>query len=451
MQFDMNQNRASRRKWIQNLGGAALIAGLGRLNLLSQDASPDYKALVCVFLSGGNDGHNLIVPLSQAEFNAYRAARGSLALPDNNGAMLPVELPDGTPFGFHPGLKAIHPLWQQGNLAVLANAGVLVRPVSRQQFLDKSVPLPTNLFSHSDQIQQMQTGFPSPSGGTGWGGRTADAMQLGNHGSSFPAAISISGPALFCSGNVVQSASLLPGFNLDPSGLQLWPKSAADARKLGLQNLLELDSGIALVQAANQVRKDALNLNALLTGTTAEIRTSFPGTSLGSQLKQVAKIIKLRAKTGINRQVFFCSIGGFDTHGSQAWQHWNLLRQLSEAIAAFHNATVELGVPDGVTTFTLSDFGRSLQPSGSGSDHGWGNHHLILGGAVRGGRMYGRFPSMALGGPDDSGNRGSLIPSTSLDQYGATLASWFGVPSGRLTEIFPNLGNFQSQDLGFMA
>jgi uncharacterized protein (DUF1501 family) len=205
------------------------------------------------------------------------------------------------------------------------------------------------------------------------------------------------------------------------------------------------------VQAANKVRKDAVELNALLTGNSATLGTVFPGTSIGNQLQQVAKIIKLRDSTGMSRQVFFCSLGGFDTHGSQGWQHWELLRQVSEALSAFYNATVEMGIPDQVTSFTLSDFGRSLQPSGSGSDHGWGNHHLVLGGAVQGGTLYGTFPTLALGGPDDSGSRGALIPSTSLDQYGATLASWFGVPAAELPAVFPNINQFSSSNLGFMS
>ena len=447
----MFHQRIARRQWLRRLGGAALIAGLGRMNALAQGAPPDYKALVCIFLSGGNDGHNTVVPLTQAEFNAYKAARGSLALPDGNGALLPIELPDGTPYGLNPGLTAIHPLYAQGRLAVMANTGVLVQPVTRPQFLSNAVPLPTNLFSHSDQIQQMQSGIPSSSGGTGWGARAADVMQPSNGASTFPATVSIAGPALFCSGNVVQSASLLPGFNLDMSGMQMWPQAAADARKAGAQQVLELDSGLALVQASNKVRKDAMDLNALLSGSSASLATAFPGTSLGNQLQQVAKIIKLRTSTGMSRQVFFCSLGGFDTHGSQSWQHWDLLRQVSEALFAFYNATIELGVADRVTSFTLSDFGRSLQPSGTGTDHGWGNHHLVLGGAVQGGRMYGTFPSMSLGGPDDSGSRGAMIPSTAIDQYGATLAAWFGVPQAQLGTVFPNLGNFATSNLGFLG
>ena len=234
-------------------------------------------------------------------------------------------------------------------------------------------------------------------------------------------------------------------------GMSLWPQAAADARKAGVQQILQFDSGMELIQAANHTRQDAISLNAMLTGAQTNLATVFPGTTIGQQLQQVAKIIKLRSSTGMSRQVFFCSIGGFDTHGSQSWQQWDLLRQLSEALIAFYNATGELGVADRVTSFTLSDFGRTLQPSGTGSDHGWGSHHLILGGAVQGGNVYGTFPQMALGGPDDSGNRGAMIPSSSTDQYGSTLAKWFGVPAASLPAVFPNIANFGTADLGFMG
>lgn len=441
----------SRRRWLGGVGATSLLTRFSWMNAFAQTTTPDYKALVCVFLAGGNDGHNTVVPLGQAQFNAYRAARGGLALPDSNGPLLQVATPDGTPFGLNPGLAAIHPLWAQGKLAVLANAGMLVQPVTRPQFLANAVPLPTNLFSHSDQTQQMQSGVPSSSGGTGWGGRAADLVQPLNGTSTFPAAVSIAGPSLFCTGNVIRSASLFPGFNLDMNGMGIWPPAAANARKTGVQQVLQFDSGLALVQAANQSRKDAIDLNALLTGATATLTTVFPGTSLGNQLQQVAKIIKLRSTTGMSRQVFLCSIGGFDTHGAQSWQQWNLLREVSEALAAFYNATGEMGIADRVTSFTMSDFGRSLQPSGSGCDHGWGSHHLIMGGAVQGGKMYGTFPTLALGGPDDSGTRGTLIPTTSTDQYGATLAAWLGVPANQVGSVFPNLGKFANPNLGFLG
>ncbi|MBI5256721.1 MAG: DUF1501 domain-containing protein [Burkholderiales bacterium] len=440
----------SRRAFLQQasalLGAAAFGAGAQ-----AQTAS-GYKALVCIFLAGGNDGHNTVVPLSTAAYNAYRSLRGGLALPDANTQLTQVLTPAGVPYGLNSGLNAIAPLWGQGKLAVVANVGMLSRPITRAQYLDGSVRAPSNLFSHSDQIQAMQTGNANGSGGTGWGGRTVDAVQSMNGTSRFPSAISMAGNALFCAGSVVQSASLIPGFDLTPDGMTSWPDSATAARKAALNQILALDSGLTLIQAANKVRQDAVSLNGLLAGTGGgTLATAFPGTDLGRQLQQVAKIIQLRASTGITRQVFFCSIGGFDLHSAQSWAQWDLLRQVGEAMSAFYNATVELGVASGVTTFTESDFGRTLQPSGSGTDHGWGSHHLVMGGAVRGGDVYGSFPFPALGGPDDCGSRGALIPSTSLDQYGATLAKWFGVGPAALAQVFPNLGYFPTPDLGFMG
>ena len=210
---------------------------------------------------------------------------------------------------------------------------------------------------------------------------------------------------------------------------------------------------MALVQSANKVRQDALTLNAMLKNLSAgaPLATPFPQTDIGSQLQQVAQIIRLRQSTGMSRQVFFCSLGGFDTHSGQSWGQWDLLRQISAAMSAFYNATTEMGIADQVTTFTESDFGRTLQPSGSGSDHGWGSHHLVMGGAVKGGDLYGAFPTLALGGPDDANTRGVLIPTTSVDQYGATMAKWFGVGPAAMPQVFPTIGNFSNADLGFLG
>jgi uncharacterized protein (DUF1501 family) len=439
-----------RRHFLKRTSALASLSSLGLINAHAQPA-PDYKALVCIFMFGGNDGHNLIVPTGPAAYSAYKTIRGGLSLPDNNTTLLPVTARDGTPYGLNSGLSAIHPLWAQQKLAVVANVGMLVRPTTRAQYLAASVPLPSNLFSHSDQTVQMQAGNPA-GGGTGWAGRIADASQASNSASSFPPSISVSGSALFCAGKSVQSASLVPGFDLSADGMSSWPASATAARVKGLQDMLGFDNGMVMVQSANKVRTDALSLNALLKGLAGGgLNTVFPATSLGSQLKQVAQIIKLRASTNMKRQVFFCSIGGFDTHSGQSWQQWDLLRQIAEAASAFYASTVELGVANSVTTFTSSEFGRTLQPSGTGSDHGWGNHHLLLGGAVRGGDVIGSFPAPALGGADDSGGRGALIPSTSLDQFGATLASWFGVAAVDLPTVFPNLPNFPVANLGFMG
>jgi uncharacterized protein (DUF1501 family) len=313
--------------------------------------------------------------------------------------------------------------------------------------------VPTNLFSHADQVIAMQAGNAFGSGGTGWAGRIADAVQPMNGASTFPASISMAGSALFCAGSVVQSASLIPGFDLTLNGMGGWPASAIAAKAQALQEILTFDTGMSLVQSANKVHQDAIALNGMLKSLNAgaPLATQFPQTVIGLQLQQVAQIIQLRASTGMSRQVFFCSLAGFDTHSGQSWQQWDLLRQISAAMLALYNATGEMGIADQVTTFTESDFGRTLQPSGTGSDHGWGSHHLVMGGAVKGGDLYGTFPTLALSGPDDANNRGVLIPTTSIDQYGATMAKWFGVAPAAMPQVFPNIAGYATADLGFMG
>ena len=434
----------------------ATLAGLTRFGAMNALAAPatDYKALVCIFMLGGNDGNNLIVPQTQSEFNKYKAARGSLALPDGNAKLLPVTAATGgVPYALTDGLSSIQPFWAQNKLAVVANVGMLVQPTSRPQYQGNAVPLPTNLFSHSDQTVQMQAGIPSSSASTGWAGRVADAVSAMNAGKSFPPSVSLAGPALFSKGNIVQSASLIPGFGMQLYGFNSWPASASSARQTAYQQVLTFNSGLTMIQAADKIRQDAQNLGALLAsvGNAAPMGTVFPSTSIGNQLKQIAQIFQLQSQIGLSRQIFFCSVGGFDTHSGQSWQQWDLLKQISAGMLSLYNATVELGIADKVTMFTESEFGRTLQPSGTGSDHGWGNHHLVMGGAVKGGDVYGQFPNMSLGGPDDSASRGAWIPSTSTDQFGATLAKWFGVDQNSLPAVFPNLAQFQIKDLGFMG
>lgn len=446
---------SSRRSFLRLASGTLVpfagMARFGSMNAMAQ--APDYKALVCIFLAGGNDGHNMVIPQTQSQFTIYKANRGSVALPDGNTKLLPITAKDGTPFAISDGLSFIHPLWAQQKLAILANTGNLVQPTSRAQYVNSQVNVPTNLFSHPDQTVQMQTATAGTSSGSGWAGRVVDSLNGLNGASRFPASISMAGQQLFCAGNIVQSASLIPGYDMQPYGMNVWPATAATARQNALQQVLTMDSGLAVIQAANNIRQDALDLSAMLKGLNAgsPLATPFPGTSLGQQLKQVAQIIQLRGSTGIRRQIFYCSLGGFDTHGGQSWMQWDLFKQLSDGMNAFYQATQEMGLANDVTTFTESEFGRTLQPSGSGSDHGWGSHFLVVGGAVKGGDIYGQFPDLSLGGPNDSTARGALLPTTSLDQYAATLSKWFGVPDSSLDAIFPNLPNFAARDLGFLT
>ena len=459
--------RQSRREFVRRtcctaaaLGVASSFSRFGLVNALAQ-APTDFRALVCIFLFGGNDANNMLVPMDPTGYANYLNTRKSIAnggLAIDQGSLLPItaktQQVGTTAFGLHPNLPELQALFGKGQLAFLANVGTLLAPTTRTEVQQGSQTLPANLFSHEDQQLQWQTSAPDSFATTGWAGRVADKVQpVFNVGAQFPPITTVAGSAIFCTGQQTQPYAVIPGSS---SALNGFDSSASSAARLqALQQLLTFDTGISLIQSASSITSAAVADSQTLSAAVASagsLATVFPKSGLGSQLLQVAQILKVRSALGLNRQIFFCSLGGFDTHTNQISAQQSLFSQLSPAVNAFYSATVELGLAQQVTTFTMSDFSRTFQPaSGGGTDHAWGSVQMMMGGAVQGGDIYGTLPTFALGGPDDSGNNGRWIPTTSIDQYGATLASWFGVQSTDLPAIFPNLSNFTAPTLGFLG
>jgi uncharacterized protein (DUF1501 family) len=437
--------------------GAATVGSLalrpfGLLPAMAQ-SGPDYRALVCVFLFGGNDSNNSVIPMDDPSYQAYQSSRAGLALTASE-LTSPVTSVSGAPYAFHSKLAEVASLFSTKELAIVANVGSLVQPLTRDQYRQQQAPIPSNLFSHSDQQLQWQSSVAQGNSSTGWAGRAADYIAAQNFNApGFPALISLAGNTLFGSGAETQPVALVPGQSLELKGFN--ESTPSQARWNALNSLLTLETGLSLVQAANHTMAHSISDAAALGSALAKaspLQTQFPKTNLGAQLEQVAQIIQVQADLGMRRQIFFCSLGGFDTHTNELNTHNNLYPQLSPALAAFYAATQELGMARNVTIFTESDFSRTFQPtSGGGSDHAWGSHHFVLGGAVQGGQVYGKFPAFELGGPDDADVRGRWIPTTAIDQYGATLCSWFGIPDAALPGVFPNFPNFGSKKLGFLG
>ena len=432
--------------------GSLALRPFGLLPALAQ-SGPDYRALVCVFLFGGNDSNNTVVP-QDASFAQYTSIRGSLAL-NSSQLTAPVSSAVGPPISFHGKLPDLASLYASKELAVVANVGPLVAPLTQSQYKNQQAGLiPLNLFSHPDQQTAWQTSIAQGHSPTGWAGRAADYVAQNNLNSSdFPPFLSVAGNVLEGTGASTQPVALSPGQSLQLAGFNT--TSASKARLNALTTLVADGSSISLVQAADKVLANSFSDAAALTSALAKgtaLKTKFPATSLGAQLQQVALIMQVQSYLGMSRQIFFCSLGGFDTHANETATHNQLYPQLSAALAAFYQATQELGLAQNVTTFTESDFSRTFQPATTdGSDHAWGSHHMVLGGAVQGGQIYGSFPHFVLGGPDDTDVRGRWIPTLSIDQYGATLCSWFGIPAAGLAAVFPNLANFTTSNIGFLG
>lgn len=432
----------------QALSATALFSGLSRMHVAE---ASDYKALVCVFLFGGNDGNNTLIPIDTQGYGQYAAIRppsSNLNIPQTS--WLPISA-SGKSYGLHPSLSGVQGLYNQGRLAWVANVGTLVQPTTRSQYVARSVPVPSNLFSHSDQQYQWQTATTSASPRpTGWGGRLGDVLApVFNAGSTFPILANLNGVTIFTRG--LSSGVISPG----PSALQGFGSGASDqARYLALREIESLGSSFSLVNALNGITGrgiDATNqLNQVLS-LQSSLTTPFPGSSLGNQMKSIANMIAARGALGTSRQIFFCAINGFDTHTNQLSTQSNLLADLDASLKAFYSATMELGVESAVTTFTHSDFGRTFQPTaGGGSDHAWGSHHLVMGGGVLGGNVYGQYPTLEVAGPDDADNEGRWVPTTAVSEFVSPLIRWFGATNAQ--DVVPDLSRFNlgRSDLNYL-
>jgi uncharacterized protein (DUF1501 family) len=450
-------NRITRRRFVKALCAGGLVHALGVTpgTVWAQAAGTggfsDYKALVCVFLFGGNDSWSMVVPRSDAEYNAYAQSRQNLAIAKDQLLPLNALNGNGVLYGMHPSMQGVASLFESARCAVMANVGPLIAPTTKTQYQQKSVPLPPQLFSHNDQQDQWHSLRGQATSKSGWAGRVADLLASQVSAQQLALNVSLSGNTLFQAGEsaspYIMGASGATTFTGMGSG------ATATARKANFTNVVNATYGSVYERAYAEIQKRALRYADLVNGALAAaptLATAFPANStLATQLQTVAKMIAVRDRLGMSRQVFFVATGGFDTHDDQLQDQPGLLGNVSASLAAFHAATVELGVAEKVTAFTQSDFGRTLTSNGDGSDHAWGGVQLVLGGAVKGRTIYGRYPVLSINGPEDVGG-GRFIPAVSSDQYAATLARWFGVADGDLAKIAPSLGNFTDRDLGFL-
>jgi uncharacterized protein (DUF1501 family) len=446
-----------RRTFLRHAGALAGTAALGQLGMFAARAqtASDYKALVCIFLYGGNDANNTIVPMDTAGYANYAQTRSYLALPQ--AQLLPLAVSSGTPlFGLHPALPGLQSLWAAGSLAIVANVGTLVEPLTKTQYLSTTSLKPESLFSHIDQQHQWQASISSTSSSnSGWGGRLTDALSSLNATSQIPPMISTGGNNLFVTGAASQ-ALVIP--TSGSFGLSGFSSDAADtARRAALEQLLGVDQGAPLTAAAQTIMTSALSssavLNPILKTTDATLAARFTGltSNFALQMLAIAKVIEARATLGASRQVFLATLGSFDTHTDQLNTQQTLLSDLDAGLTAFHGAMADIGAGQSVTTFTLSDFSRNFLPNtGGGTDHAWGSHPMVIGDAVKGGALYGSMPTLELSGPDDASDLGRWIPTIAVDQFAATLASWFGADATALATVLPNLAAFSPTNIGFI-
>jgi uncharacterized protein (DUF1501 family) len=441
------------------VGSTALLStvlDLGMFNVLAANPQ-DYRALVCLFFYGGADSFNMLVPRGPAEYGEYAAVRRDLALPQD--VLLPIApaTQDGREYGLHPGMTELQSLFGQGRVAFLANVGTLVEPMTLQQYRDGSARRPLGLFSHSDQAMHWQTSIPDQRTAVGWAGRMADVLGAINHNQNISMNISLSGSNVFQSGNLTAHYTITENGS---RGLRMYGGTSPEAivRTTAVDSLLAMHYQHLFEQAFAARMRGAIDAHLEFSAAIAAVppfQTVFSDTRLSQEFRMIAQTIAARETLGMHRQTFFVGFGGWDHHDEVLLNQEQMVPVVSRALSEFQSALIELGVDDRVTTFTASDFGRTLTSNGRGSDHAWGGNHIVIGGAVRGGDLYGRYPDLYEGGPLDTG-RGRLIPTTSVDEYFAELALWYGVPRQDLELVLPNLRRFYdpgsaAPPVGFLA
>ncbi|NQZ80039.1 MAG: DUF1501 domain-containing protein [Colwellia sp.] len=439
-----------------SLGASSIGATLGSMSIMnsvmaqSSNRFDDYKALVCIFLHGGNDSFNMLVPTAESEYQTYSNIRQNLAFPQAN--LLSINTKTAMPYnlGMPAQMAPLHQLYQQGQLAFLANCGPLLQPVTKSQALSNELFLPPQLFSHNDQQKHWQSGWLEQSTNTGWAGRMADLIM----DTSNPLSMNIS----LAGSNLFQTGTTALPYSMNASGVEnfeaLNPEHQWNAQRIEIFERLINANKHQLGQGYTDVLNRAQSNISLLSNVISNAATNeitYPQNNFAQQLKMVATLASTQQNLNQQRQIFFVSMGEFDTHDAQATKHPQLLQKLSNGLLAFQNDLSERGLADNITTFTMSDFGRTLTSNGDGTDHGWGGHQMIMGGAVNGGNIYGNLPEdLNLDSDDDLGD-GRMIPTTSVDQYAATLARWFGLTENELNAVLPNLNRFEQQDLGFLS
>lgn len=448
---------ATRRGALKTLGlaasaGVPMLTPLFATGAANAQTADDYKALVCVAQFGGNDQSNSVIPRSGGAYSSYQSARPTLAIPAAN--ILPVSPTgfSGPELGFSPSLPGLRTLFEQSRCAVLANVGALVEPMTRDQWKAGAKRAPRQLFSHSDQYTIWESGLPDRASQSGWLGRLGDMTgNAFNPNSQVSITMSIAGTTLILAGDQTIQYQIAPtGVARVKDVSSLYGSAAGGA---AFKQLFTMAGPNMFQDGLSSITTRALNNASLVESALAAqpaLTTAFPNTNLGNQAKMVARMISARKTLQQRRQIFVISSGGWDVHNTLIEEHPLRLAELDGAMSALYAATVEMGVASNVTQFTASEFGRCLQHNGRGSDHGWGGHHFIVGGAVQGRRVYGSWPTVALNTAEDAGN-GALVPTTSLDEYGATLARWFGASSTQLSTVMPNLSRFSTPNLGFLG